>query len=501
MDVVPLPPIRHLRSVLRGLSGNPALGQDLAVDLLPHLMSAIRLVLRAGTGPGTTLCEAFLADGRALELAHAPVLPDGIAARLAAHPDPEVRARRAQEEGPKAGRHALFARDPEPAVRIGLADNPRLAPEQAAVLAADGDRTVRQTLAQRRQTPEEDVLRTLLTDPDAEVRATACRRHRPPDDLHRVLFADPAVRSRIVPFLHLAPDTAAELAADPDEDVREALAAHPELPAALRDTLAGDASPYVRAEVFRRADTPPDQRARIHAWLTAGARRFDEGLPPPGPVGGEGWDLDETDLGCKLAMAGVSTGAYPWVQADPLPHTSSPYPGLRLAAACSERLPLDARRAMLADEDAAVRLVALARLPEVDPAVAEDLDRRHHRQTKFRDRPADYAAFPPETLRRFAGDPDAWIRVLALRDPELPSVLLERLAADEAESVRRACARHPRLPVEALVRLLGDAEESVAEAAAAAPGLPPEVMRAVLGQADTAAGPPPPAAPCDGGCR
>ncbi|MFF4368059.1 hypothetical protein [Streptomyces sp. NPDC001594] len=72
-------------------------------------------------------------------------------------------------------------------------------------------------------------------------------------------------------------------------------------------------------------------------------------------------------------------------------------------------------------------------------------------------RPArDLVTFPPETLRRFATDPDAWIRVLALRDPELPAELLERLAVDPEESVRCAAAGHPRVPVGALGRLLGD---------------------------------------------
>lgn len=41
----------------------------------------------------------------------------------------------------------------------------------------------------------------------------------------------------------------------------------------------------------------------------------------------------------------------------------------------------------------------------------------------------------------FAADPDARMRVLALRDPELAPALLDRLAADEDHTVRRSGVR------------------------------------------------------------
>ncbi|MBT2467038.1 ATP-binding protein [Streptomyces sp. ISL-66] len=72
------------------------------------------------------------------------------------------------------------------------------------------------------------------------------------------------------------------------------------------------------------------------------------------------------------------------------------------------------------------------------------------------------------------------MRVLALRDPQLPAGLLDRLAADEDHTVRRAVASDPRLSPGTLLRLLADATASVAKAAAASPALPVGAMRAAL---------------------
>ncbi|WP_030771138.1 MULTISPECIES: hypothetical protein [unclassified Streptomyces] len=74
-------------------------------------------------------------------------------------------------------------------------------------------------------------------------------------------------------------------------------------------------------------------------------------------------------------------------------------------------------------------------------------------------RPADDAVFPPEIMRRFATDPAPRMRVLALRDPELPTEPVEHLARDEEARVRREAAAHSNLPVPAPRLLLGDTDE------------------------------------------
>ncbi|WP_405419822.1 hypothetical protein [Streptomyces erythrochromogenes] len=103
----------------------------------------------------------------------------------------------------------------------------------------------------------------LLTDTDPGIRRRSARAFTPPADLLPGLLADPATRAAAV--AHTVPT--AELAADPDSDVREAVAAHPELPAVLRALLADDPDIYVRNAVAARADTPSALRQRIVATL------------------------------------------------------------------------------------------------------------------------------------------------------------------------------------------------------------------------------------------
>ncbi|MFD7260201.1 hypothetical protein [Streptomyces sp. NPDC059874] len=474
---------RKLPDLLAGLAVNPLLPDDLAVRLLAH-GQAHNLTCRPGFAPSTALCGEFVASGRARELARVRLLPEAVAVRLARDPDPEVRAALAAHDRPDGDRHGLFSSDPDARVRRALAGNPLLKQDLLARLAADRDAGVRAAAAAAWTDPPADTLRALLIDPAVQVRAAACTR-RPPRDLYGALLADPATRRRVVPFLELDRETATALAADQDEEVRDRLARHPQLPAEVRDRLARDPDAGVRAAVFERADTPPGLRAEIHEGLLAGYRRADAPL-----TAGTGEDEEDGDFLCYIAFVGLELAAYPWVTADPLPYADCPYVGMRRAAARSEALPVEARRRMHTDEDAIVRFLAFARTPDPDLDVAEDIERRHLRG-KFSDRPADCVRFPPETLRRFGSDPDPHLRVLALRDPGLPQGLAERLAADEKAHVRRAVAGsgHPRLPEATLLRLLSDAEGHVAEAAASSPMLPEAAMRAVLDLADAAGGP------------
>lgn len=479
-----VPEITQLSGALDGLAANPTLPDDVAVRLLPY-GRGFEIALRPGVAPSRELCEAFIAAGGAEDLAAARHLPDSVAARLARDPDPDVRSALAHHDRPEHGRHALFAADPDAEVRECLARNPLVSGELLAVLACDEEPAVRRAAALAWADPPEDALRALLTDPEPSVRAAASTR-RPPADLRAALLADPATRLHAVAVLDLDPETVSRLAADPDEEMRRRVARHPGLGARLRDVLARDADPAVRGAVFARADTPPELRAEIHAGLLAGYLRAGEDLFGD-------YEGAEEDFACYAALAASEMDAYPWVEADPLPHADSPYLGMRRAAARSEALPAGARARMLDDADAFVRFGALSRTPDADLAVAEAVERRHD-AVKISGRPADLVRFPAATLRRFGTDPLPRLRPLALRDPELPAPLAERLAADEDAGVRRQVAGsgHPRLPLAALLRLLGDADGHVAEAAASSPMLPQAVMRAVLDLADAAGGPPPP---------
>ncbi|MFD9270700.1 hypothetical protein [Streptomyces goshikiensis] len=88
----------------------------------------------------------------------------------------------------------------------------------------------------------------LLTDADPGIRSDSVRAFAPPADLLPGLLADPATRAAAVAYAVPTP----ELAADPDSDVREAVAAHPDLPPGLRDLLAADQDVFVRNAIAAR---------------------------------------------------------------------------------------------------------------------------------------------------------------------------------------------------------------------------------------------------------
>jgi len=378
---------------------------------------------------------------------------------------------------------ALLIDDPDTRVREYLAESDRVPADLRARLAHDPDPRVRATLAQWWTEAPETVRRALLTDPADEVRAAACATYYrklphpvPPADLIAGLLADPVTRAGAVAHAVLTAETARRLSEDPDDDVRLQAAGHPQLPPDLRDRLGEDARARVRVAVFARPDTPEPARARIYA----------EVLQPRAPLTDLlGADLDDEtiirEVEDSIAVTELRYLRLPWVTADPLPYVSSPYICFRSSAARADSLPTSVVARLLNDDESIVRTATARHAPHlVDHATAERIDRDFRADKKTDWRPADDFTFPPQMLRRFAGDPDPRMRCLAPRDPGLPSHLAEQLAADPESSVRHAVAGHPGLPTPALVTLLGDESEHVARAAAGSPSLPRAHMDRLL---------------------
>jgi hypothetical protein len=278
----------------------------------------------------------------------------------------------------------------------------------------------------------------------------------------------PAARPGTSPPRPLTPQLAARLAGDPNHQVRRQVAEHPQLPPPVRDLLADDPSANVRLGVFGRQDTPEPLRRRIYATI----QRRDRALDLLDD------DLDDDALLQQvedyMAVAELRSLRLDWVTADPLPYASSPYICFRRSAARSRSLPADAVMRLLHDDDSGVRTTMATHAPPdlLDPATAERIDREFKPDKKMNWRPADAFVFPPQTLRRFATDPDPRMRRLAPRDPNLPTEVAERLATDADSTVRRAVAGHPALPAAARRTRLADPDEWVAHEAAAAPTLP-----------------------------
>ncbi|MFE7488480.1 hypothetical protein [Kitasatospora sp. NPDC057541] len=131
-------------------------------------------------------------------------------------------------------------------------------------LAEDPDPSVRDWLPQHCRNAPPAVRRALFTDREPGVRGAALAFWSPPPDLLPTLLADPQTRVRAA--RHSSPTP--ELARDPDPRVRRAVAAHPDLPEALRDLLAQDPDILVRNEIACRADTPPALCEQLTATLT-----------------------------------------------------------------------------------------------------------------------------------------------------------------------------------------------------------------------------------------
>ncbi|MER6916895.1 hypothetical protein ABT354_35065 [Streptomyces sp. NPDC000594] len=241
--------------------------EDLPADLVRRLLrhpGARRSVALLRRDLTDELIAEIIGLGSLRTLAANSSVPSGIRAGFAEHPEPAVRcavAASVRDEPP--GLLARLAADPDPSVRSFLAANEHLPVESLALLAADPEASVRSSVIQRWRDVSDDVRRMLLTDADPGIRSGSVRAFAPPADLLPGLLADPATRAASVAYAVPTP----ELAADPDPDVRAAVAAHPDLPPGLRELLAQDQDSFVRNAVAARDDTPPALRDQVLATL------------------------------------------------------------------------------------------------------------------------------------------------------------------------------------------------------------------------------------------
>ncbi|MGJ3227072.1 hypothetical protein ACQEUV_17165 [Micromonospora aurantiaca (nom. illeg.)] len=475
----------HLAAVLDGLAENPALPLELIRRLLAYRRGFGHVANRADL-TADLIAEIMATDYHWLlhSLALNPHLPNPVRMRLAEHPDPAIRT--ALVVGSRDAPREMFARlidDPVKQVRQQLTESDHVPADLRARLARDPDPEVRASLAQWWPQAPEKVRRTLLTDPVDQVRAAACAMYYrrlphpvPPADLIPGLLDGPVTRAGVVRHLHLTIETALRLSDDPDDEVRRQVAQHPQLSPDLRDRLGEDASVSVRVAIFARLDTPEPLRHRIYSEIQQATVPLTDLL---------GSDLDEAaflrQVEDSIAVTELRNLNLTWVTADPLPYVSSPYVCFRSSAARSRSLPAEAVTRLLNDDESIVRTTMVRHASHLlDPATAERIDRDYRPDKKTKWRPADDFTFPPQTLRRFATDPDPRMRCLALRDPDLPPELAEQLAGDPESSVRRAVAAHPRLPTPSLITLLADQSEWVARAAASSPSLPVTDMKRLL---------------------
>ncbi|WP_307835216.1 hypothetical protein [Streptomyces adelaidensis] len=159
---------------------------------------------------------------------------------------------------------AGFADHPSMLLRWALAARPGLPPEAYARLAADPIPGVRAGLAEN-PAIDDAVIRTLAGDDDPDVRRGLAHNPRVPLDVLTDLAATTRIGATLLPRIAFATTAeTAELAQSPTPAVRMLLARRRDLPARIRDALAGDPDAKVVKAI---APHPGLSEARLHAMV------------------------------------------------------------------------------------------------------------------------------------------------------------------------------------------------------------------------------------------
>lgn len=438
---------------LSGLAENPALPAGLLDQLIAaagpwlrrdlarrdDLSSAqARALLDSGDGPvvAALLESGAIAPGDvpteddrvAVVVAARPGADPDLVRRVAAHPDPEVRAWLAERgEGLPADVVAALVRDPVAEVARDAAACQPLTAELAAELLAHPSVDLRKALSCNRSTPPE-VLLALVDHPE------------------------PWVRWDLAEHPNLPREAVVALLADPLPAARWAAARHPLVPQELLRALASDPDSEVRQAVLRNPGVPLD----VLVALVGATRTGHDPLPV------------------------IVTATHDELRAL----VASPVRRLRALVAAREDLPDDLLEAFAEDEDVVVVKAVIA-----NPALPEDrlraLADRHG--PRLHQRLAHNPNCPPDLLDRMARDPETprkAYRAIAAHPNAGPETLLRCL---DDERAAEEAAGHPNLPASAFAVLLADdAPWGALSRAAANPALPVELMTALLNPAQPA---------------
>ncbi len=243
---------------------------------------------------------------------------------------------------------------------------------------------------------------------------------------------------------HTPADAVARLARHPEAEIRELVAARPDL------------GPELVAELGEDPDEDVRMRARLHPFPRSWAEYWAiRGVVEHGP-----------DCTCPITEP-TGEPSPDWFAAC----AASEEPVLRRVAARFPGLPAELAARLAQDDDEEVRILLACHHPLAPPHLLRDV---------FVSRPAHrphlltLPAFPRTGWAHLIGHPDSDVRAMAAADPALAEVPVE----DPDESVRRAAAANPSLTPDALDALL--AHSRTAEGAAANPSLPVPRMHALL---------------------
>jgi hypothetical protein len=159
---------------------------------------------------------------------------------------------------------------------------------------------------------------------------------------------------------------------------------------------------------------------------------------------------------------------------------ASPSLWIRRSVARAPHLPEDVVDLLAHDQDRVVRLFLAESCDDAPPEMLLEVWRWWSGSLSFPGRPRTHPNFPRRGLLRFADDPDARMRLLALDDPASDASLTERFSRDPDAVVRAAAAADSRLSPESATRLADDRDSSVRHLARCHPALPTETLVRLL---------------------
>ncbi|MCX4580137.1 hypothetical protein OHB41_44640 [Streptomyces sp. NBC_01571] len=468
-----------LEALLRGLAGNPSAPPEVLVRLVAADVDRSALARRRDLPANAA---AALADDRDAtvrsELASHPTLPPAVQVVLAGDADPRVRGRLAEgaEYFTTVGVHGhhvpdplprevyeLLARDPEPKVRRALAFNRRLPDDVRARMLDDADsRTAaiaatewplaptgrigellsrvtgasgRQMLLMHLDGPlPAEAARAIIADIDAAAGAAnsegLLRQVAEVADLDDGLadrfLASAGLRATVAANPTLSAEHVAELAGDPDNEVRAAVVARYGLDPVLRESIPVDYD---------------DRSSKSVGWLLTES-------------------LSDQD---RLALA------------------RSRHQIFRKTLAMRPDLPDEIVEILAGDESFAVRLFVCERQPNAPGRLLAQIAEQWTSYSRW-----DMLAhknFPAEAADRLARSAEVRDRAVAAAHPGLPADTVEALLTDDEATVRGRAATNPAVPADRLIELLGAADSAVAAGAAANRLLPVTTMHHLLDQA------------------
>jgi hypothetical protein len=469
-----------LDALLRGLAGNPSAPPGVLLRLTAADIDRSGLARRRDLPPDAAAVLAVDRDVSVRqELAYSPSLLPRIQTVLATDADARVRARLAEgtEFFLPAGVHRH--QFPQP-----------LAREVYELLAVDPEPKVRRTLAFNRHLPE-DLRVAMLDDADSGTAAIAATEWVPapagrigellsrvtdafgrqillshldsplPAEAAHAVLADidsagddaysPGLLRQIAEVADLDPDLASRFLASPD--LRAAVAANPTLSARHVADLAHDPDNQVRAAVVARRDLDPALR---------------ESIP--------------------VDYADESSAVIGWLLADDLPeparlaYARSRHQIFRKTLAMCPDLPDETVEVLARDKSFAVRLFVCERQPNAPGWLLAQTAAQWTSYSRWG--MLAHKNFPADAATRLACSDESSDRAVAAAHPGLAADVIETLLTDDDARVRRRAAANPAIPAVRLIELLGAADHSLATGAAANQALPAAAMHQLLNKAE-----------------